>query len=58
VWLLAPIATTAIGLGFYMLHNTLRGMFNNISSDQSLNDDLLPKYSGWGLHGELAAHVA
>jgi predicted cobalt transporter CbtA len=24
VWWLAPIATTAIGLGFYMLHFTLR----------------------------------
>ncbi|HXX51743.1 MAG TPA: MFS transporter [Xanthobacteraceae bacterium] len=24
VWWLAPIATTAIGLGFYMLHNTLQ----------------------------------
>jgi MFS transporter, YNFM family, putative membrane transport protein len=23
-WWLAPIATTAIGLGFYMLHNTLQ----------------------------------
>ena len=24
IWWLAPIATTAIGLGFYMLHNTLQ----------------------------------
>ncbi|MGC1445790.1 MAG: MFS transporter, partial [Xanthobacteraceae bacterium] len=24
VWWLAPLATTAIGLGFYMLHNTLQ----------------------------------
>ncbi len=24
VWWLAPVATTAIGLGFYMLHNTLQ----------------------------------
>src|SRR5207253_8182680 len=24
LWWLAPIATTAIGLGFYMLHNTLQ----------------------------------
>jgi len=24
VWWLAPIATTPIGLGFYMLHNTLQ----------------------------------
>jgi predicted MFS family arabinose efflux permease len=24
VWWLTPIATTAIGLGFYMLHNTLQ----------------------------------
>ena len=31
VWWLAPIATTAIGLGFYMFHNTL--------ADQSHADD-------------------
>ena len=35
VWWLAPIATTAIGLGFYMLHNTLVRRVE-ITADKSL----------------------
>jgi hypothetical protein len=52
VWWLAPIATTAIGLGFYMLHNTLHSQANVMQQNQWFLRLLSPWGASWGEPGE------
>src|SRR6516225_3539875 len=52
VWWLAPMATTAIGLGFYMLHNTPHPQVRVMQQNQGFLRFLPLWGAGWGAPGE------